>query len=303
MTGSSPRLRRCAGTSRGRWSGWQPARAAGDFAAALASARRWLALDPLREEAHRQVMRLHAWADQRNAALHQYRECVRILEQELGVAPLRETTELYEAIKGNRLSPPDLSGLSRPTDLTGFPNPVRSLPLVGRAAELTALIRAYDRHAAGGYFVAVAGEAGIGKTRLAEEFLAQAQAQGAMTVTVRCYEGEADVAYGPVADGLRGALAQSACADRLDALPAHWLVKPPACCLSWARCAPACRPRRRWTRPAGRAASSRGCGRCSAPFARVPRRTCSSSMICSGRMPPRSTCWPTWCAGCGASRS
>ena len=42
---------------------------------------------------------------------------------------------------------------------------------------------------------------------------------------MRCYEGEANVAYGPVADGLRGALAQSACADRLDALPAHWLAE------------------------------------------------------------------------------
>ena len=85
----------------------------GDFADALASARRWLALDPLREEAHRQLMRLYAWADQRNAALHQYRECVRILEQELGVAPLAETTELYEAIRGNRLPPAaDLSGRS-----------------------------------------------------------------------------------------------------------------------------------------------------------------------------------------------
>lgn len=207
--------------------------AAGDFAAALASSRRWLALDLLREEAHRQVMRLYAWADQRNAALHQYRACVRVLEQELGVAPLAETTELYEAIKGDRLSPPDRTGLARPdrsrpapaADLTGFRKPAPLLPLVGRAAELTALIRAYDRHAAGGAFVAVAGEAGIGKTRLAEEFLAQAQAQGAMTVTVRCYEGEADVAYGPVADGLRGALAQSGCAGRLDALPGHWLAE------------------------------------------------------------------------------
>ena len=45
-----------------------------------------------------------------------------------------------------------------------------------------------------------------------------------MTVTVRCYEGEANVAYGPVADGLR-TMAQSACADRLDGLPAHWLAE------------------------------------------------------------------------------
>ena len=172
-----------------------------------------MALDPLREEAHRQVMRLCAWSDQRNAALHQYRECVRILEQELGVAPLAETTELYEAIKSNRLQQPaELSGRPRPDssqpapgeDLTSLQRPARSLPLVGRAAELTALVRAHERHATGGYFVAVEGEAGIGKTRLAEEFLARVRAQGATIITVRCYEGEANVAYGPVADGLRG---------------------------------------------------------------------------------------------------
>lgn len=208
--------------------------ATGDFAAALAAALRWLALDPLREEAHRQVMRLHAWAGQRNAALHQYRACVRILEQELGVAPLAETTELYEAIKGNRLQQPaELSDPPRPDssqpalseDAVGLQRPARSLPLVGRAAELTAMIRAHARHGADGYFIALEGEAGVGKTRLAEEFLARVRGQGAMIVTVRCYEGEANVAYGPVAGGLRGVLAQTACADRLDALPPHWLAE------------------------------------------------------------------------------
>ena len=208
--------------------------ARGDFAGALVSARRWLALDPLREEAHRQVMRLYAWADQRNAALRQYRECVRILEQELGVAPLAETTELYEAVKGSRLSPPaDLSDPEEPAgspsgpdiDLAGDQKSARLLPLVGRGAELMTLIRAYERHGAGGYFVGLEGEAGIGKTRLAEEFLARVRAHGGTIITVRCYEGEANVAYGPVADGLRGALMQSACTDRLDALPAHWLAE------------------------------------------------------------------------------
>jgi DNA-binding SARP family transcriptional activator len=206
--------------------------AAGNFAAALASARRWLAFDPLHEEAHRQVMRLQAWAGQRNAALHQYRECVRILAQELGVAPLAETTELYEAIKGNRLARPANSSAAqkspkRPSalakDLVDVEAPARLLPLAGRAAELTALVRGYERRATSGAFVAVEGEAGIGKTRLAEEFLAWVRGQGAMTITVRCYEGETNVAYGPVADGLRGAL--SLCGDRLDALPAYWLAE------------------------------------------------------------------------------
>ena len=160
-------LRGELGEALEKLAGGQSAR--GDFAGAVVSARRWLASDPLREEAHRQVMRLYAWADQRNAALRQYRECVRILEQELGVAPLAETTELYEAVKGNRLSPPaDLAAPEKPdrskpdpdTDLAGDQKPARVLPLVGRGAEVTTLIRAYERHGAGGYFVGLEGGGG-----------------------------------------------------------------------------------------------------------------------------------------------
>ncbi|MFQ5617253.1 MAG: BTAD domain-containing putative transcriptional regulator, partial [Anaerolineales bacterium] len=52
---------------------------------AIQHARRWLALDPLHEPAHRVLMRLYAQSGHRAAALRQYRECVRILESELGV--------------------------------------------------------------------------------------------------------------------------------------------------------------------------------------------------------------------------
>lgn len=47
-----------------------------------------MALDPLHEPAHRWLMQLYALSGQRAAALRQYRECVRILEGELGVSPL-----------------------------------------------------------------------------------------------------------------------------------------------------------------------------------------------------------------------
>lgn len=70
-----------------------------DFQAAIPYARRWVALDPLHEPTHRQLMELYARAGQRAAALHQYQECVRLLQEELGVPPAVETTALAERIR------------------------------------------------------------------------------------------------------------------------------------------------------------------------------------------------------------
>lgn len=83
---------------------WNGARAA--YGAAIEYARRWLALDPLHEPAHRELMRLYAWDGQHTAALRQYQECVRLLDAELGVEPESETTELYTIIKARRLAAP-----------------------------------------------------------------------------------------------------------------------------------------------------------------------------------------------------
>ncbi len=67
------------------------------FERAIVHARRWLALDLLHELAHRQLMLLYAWAGERAAALRQYRECVKVQEEELGVPPLAETSQLADA--------------------------------------------------------------------------------------------------------------------------------------------------------------------------------------------------------------
>jgi DNA-binding SARP family transcriptional activator len=73
--------------------------AQGDLERAVHHGRRWLALDPLHEPAHRLLMRLYADSGQQAAALRQYTECVRILDQELGLPPQPETTELYQSIR------------------------------------------------------------------------------------------------------------------------------------------------------------------------------------------------------------
>jgi len=71
----------------------------GDHAAAIGHAKLRLALDPIHEPAHRDLMRLYARSGDRSAALRQYREATRILDQELGVAPVAETRALHDAIE------------------------------------------------------------------------------------------------------------------------------------------------------------------------------------------------------------
>jgi DNA-binding SARP family transcriptional activator len=62
-------------------------------------ASRQLALQPWREEAHRQLMRALALAGDRSAALAHYKTCCRLLADELSVEPAPETTALYERIR------------------------------------------------------------------------------------------------------------------------------------------------------------------------------------------------------------
>ena len=71
----------------------------GDVASALAANRRLLVLDPWSEPVHRQQMLLLAQTGERSAAIAQYETCQRMLATEFGVAPLAETTAIYEQIR------------------------------------------------------------------------------------------------------------------------------------------------------------------------------------------------------------
>jgi predicted ATPase len=71
-------------------------------------------------------------------------------------------------------------------------------PFVGRKAELAALTVDLDAVLTGrGQVVLVAGEPGIGKTRLAEELAGQATAHGGLVLWGRCWEGEGAPAFWP----------------------------------------------------------------------------------------------------------
>jgi WD40 repeat protein/DNA-binding SARP family transcriptional activator len=80
--------------------------AQGHYEGALRFTWRQLELDPWRESAHRQVMRLLALNGQRDAALTQYESCRRLLKAELGADPSALTTELYQRLRAEEWPPP-----------------------------------------------------------------------------------------------------------------------------------------------------------------------------------------------------
>ena len=99
------------------------------------------------------------------------------------------------------------------------------MPLVGRGAEWASLLSALTSANADPCLITIEGEAGIGKTRLAEEFLAYVGSRGRHTIAARCYQDEAQLAYAPIAEGLRGALAHEDAAVRLSAVPSYALAE------------------------------------------------------------------------------
>ena len=75
----------------------------GELSAAIGYTKRRLALDPLHEPAHRDLMRLYARSGDRAAAIRQYHEATRVLDQELGIAPVAETRAMHGAIEAGTI--------------------------------------------------------------------------------------------------------------------------------------------------------------------------------------------------------
>jgi TolB-like protein/DNA-binding SARP family transcriptional activator len=79
----------------------------GDTERCVETAARLIALDPLREAAHRILMRAYAAQGRKASALKQFEACRDILKRELGVEPETETVELYRDIRQQRASTPE----------------------------------------------------------------------------------------------------------------------------------------------------------------------------------------------------
>jgi DNA-binding SARP family transcriptional activator/predicted ATPase len=168
----------------------------GDNVTAIRYAQRLIGLDPLSEDLSRRLMRLFALNNDRASALRVYHTCVTTLQRELGVDPDPATREAYERLMQQET--PVMSARVQQPLLAATPT------LIGRKREWEALHDAWH-HAttAEPHFVLVTGEAGVGKSRLTEEFLLWASQQGAVTAKTRSYAAEGQLSLAPVTDWLR----------------------------------------------------------------------------------------------------
>ena len=168
----------------------------GDTVAAIRSAQRLIARDPLSEDLYRRLMRLFALNNDRASALHVYHTCVTTLQREMGVDPDPATREAYE-----RLLQQETLTIQ---PIVHEPLPAAPPTLIGRAREWERLHAAWQATLDGEpHFVLVTGEAGIGKSRLAEDFLLWANQQGAVTARTRSYAAEGQLSLAPVTEWLR----------------------------------------------------------------------------------------------------
>jgi len=193
----------------------------GELESARLTLTRWLALDPLSEEAYRRLMRVNLALGDPSAALQVYATCRARLAEELRVKPSAETVALAEHIRATtaarRGTSPATKGGSRSTgDLVA--------PLVGRAAAFGQLVGSFQQAQQGPpQAVLLVGEAGIGKTRLATEFVGWARAQGAKVLSGHAFEMGGRLPYQPLVEALRGRLEEENAPE--DLLEDLWLAE------------------------------------------------------------------------------
>ena len=190
---------------------------------AKATLSRWLGLDPLAEEASRRLMRIHLAQGDLTAALQVYAILRARLAQELHVKPSAETVALAERIRATQGRRGAAPAQPSPTVVSQLPGELVA-PLVGRAAAFRQLMGRYQQAQQGQpQAVLLVGEAGIGKTRLAREFMAWAWAQGAEVLRGHAFELGGRLPYQPLVEALRERLeAENAPEDLLEDL---WLAE------------------------------------------------------------------------------
>ncbi len=191
--------------------------AGGAYGEAIGYLERALTVDPLREELYCQLMRCHAAAGRRSHALATYDRCRKILEAELGVPPAAETQRL----RGQITKTPAATDQATDELAGSLASSELELAFVGREPELAAIERAWARaQTEPGHVVLVRGKAGVGKTRLAQQFAERGGPQ-LRAVWLTAHEAEQELPFAPLISALANFLSRSASAAQLHRLGAY----------------------------------------------------------------------------------
>ena len=181
-----------------------------DHKATIRYAQRVIDLEPTDEAAVRLQMGAHLALGDRAAALRAYHRCAEALGRDLAAAPGEAIGAMYQQLR---------AGAPNRDDVRGKDLPVAESPFVGRALEWSQLIQAWNTAREGrAHLLLVAGEPGIGKSRLALELGRRVRADGHVVASARAYEAAGRLPWGPLVDLLRS----DAIRSHIDTLDPVW---------------------------------------------------------------------------------
>ena len=172
------------------------------------AARAAIAAAPFRESAHRLLMEIHEAAGNPAEALRAFEDLRILLRDELGTTPGQAAMIVHDRVLRGATRIAEVPVADDGVPVTGWPAPLAAAlerhALVGRAQELDRLVEWWTEAVGGGRgLVLLAGDAGIGKTRLAAELGRRARDAGALVLYGR-FDEEALAPYQPVVEMVRG---------------------------------------------------------------------------------------------------
>ncbi|MBI3661019.1 tetratricopeptide repeat protein [Candidatus Acetothermia bacterium] len=181
----------------------------GQYRRAIARCHQALRSQEHRESIHRQLMLYYYLAGDQAEALKTYELCRETLAKQLDVEPSRETNELHQQILNRNI--PGVDQVYKPVTVErhAIPYSLGKTPFVGRTKEYAVLVsHLQESHTGHGRALFIAGEAGIGKTRLVQEFFAHAREREACILQGHCSDLVTKLAFEPIIQALRSGYAQ-----------------------------------------------------------------------------------------------
>jgi len=177
----------------------------GRYTEAIEACEDALTLERYSEDLHRRLMLYRYCSGEQGLALNVYRDYAKALEEQLNAVPSPELTRLKEQIETRNVPGVDEKRrYPKPRRPLRFPYSLGRTRFVGRDRQYALLAeRLREAMDDEGVAVAVDGEAGVGKTRLVEEFLGHARSRNVRVVAGRCYERELGPPLEPVMEALK----------------------------------------------------------------------------------------------------